>query len=829
MTFIRDIRFAFRMLAKSPGFTTVAVLSLALGIGANSVIFNLVNLLLFRPLPVDEPDNLVCIYNEVPEAPYPYDLSYADYVNYRDGIGNDVLSGLLAYKPRALNLSAGARNERIYGEIVTGNYFDVLGVEVALGRSFLPEEDQVPGRNPVTVLSNAFWESRFGSDPEIVGSEIQLNGVSFTVVGVAPKGFTGLFVVGFSPAAWVPMMMADQVTPGSGQEMLHLRNRRWLRVVGRLADGVSVEQTQAAMTTLARGLELEYPDTNRSVGIQVYREREARPAPGSATMLTLAMTVIMAIVGMVLLVACANVANLLLARATARNREIAMRQALGASRWRLVRQMLTESVVLATLGGLGGLVLAVWGSRLLAAVELPTDIPFFFNLGADLRLLGFAVVVTFATGVVFGLIPALRLSRPDLVPSLKGEGTGSARGVTRSRLRGGLVVAQVAVSVVVLVGAGLFLRSLQEASEIDPGFESGNLLLMSVNPALNGYDETRSEQFYRVLRARAESVAEVEAASFATPLPLDFFAESVGIRIEGRETRNEEEDEIVSLYSLVGPNYFETMGTAVVRGRSFTEQDDSTGRPVAIVNETFAELYWPGEDPLHKRIHLSGPMAERNPERAAVEVIGIAADGKYRSLDENPVGYLFLPLYQRPATNAVTLLTRTTVHPLGPAATLRAEVRAIDENLPVFDIGTMNEHVESSFMATQMAAHIVGLFGIVGLALVAVGLYGIVSFTVSHRTREIGLRMALGATRAGTLAMVVKQAALVILIGVTLGLAAGFALARVATSLLYGVSAADPIVFTAVTTLLLAVGLLASAVPAWRATRIDPITALRYE
>jgi predicted permease len=466
---------------------------------------------------------------------------------------------------------------------------------------------------------------------------------------------------------------------------------------------------------------------------------------------------------------------------------------------------------------------------LLAAVELPTDIPFFFDLGADVQLLGFAVVVTFATGVVFGLVPALKLSRPDLIPALKGEGTGSARGVTRSRLRSSLVVAQVAVSVVVLVGAGLFLRSLQRASEIDPGFDPDHLLLMSVDPTLNGYDETRSEQFYRLLRERAESVAEVEAASFAAPLPLDFFAESVGIAIEGRETRGEEEDELVSLYSLVGPKYFETTGTAVVRGRDFTEQDDSSGRPVVIVNETFAELYWPGEDPLHKRLHLKGPMAERDSEKAAVEVIGIVADGKYRSLDENPIGYLFLPLYQRPATNAVTLLMRTTVHPLGAAGTLRAQVRAIDENLPVFDIGTMNEHIASSFMATQMAARIVGLFGVIGLALAAVGLYGIVSYTVSHRTREIGLRMALGATRAGTLALVVKQAAVVTLIGVTLGLGAGFALARVASSLLYGVSATDPTIFTSVTVLLLAVGLMASAVPAWRAMRIDPITALRYE
>jgi predicted permease len=679
------------------------------------------------------------------------------------------------------------------------------------------------------VLSHAFWESRFGADPEVVGTEIQLNGVSFTVVGVAPKGFTGLFIVGFSPAAWVPLMMADQVTPGSGREMLQLRNRRWLRVVGRLSDGAGVEKTQAALANLARGLELEYPDTNKGVGIQVYPEREARPAPGTATMLTLAMTVLMAIVGMVLLVACANVANLLLARATARNREIALRQALGAGRWRLVRQMLTESVVLATFGGLGGLVLAVWGSRLLAAVELPTDIPFYFDLGADLRLLSFAVVVTFATGVVFGLIPALKLSRPDLVPSLKGEGIGSTSGGSRSRLRSGLVVTQVAVSMVVLIGAGLFLRSLQKASEIDPGFNPDHLLLMSVDPTLNGYDRTRSEQFYRLLRERSESIAEVEVASFATPLPLDFFAESVGIAIEGREARPGEDDELVSLYSLVGPSYFETMETAVLRGRGFTEQDDSNGSPVAIINESFAELYWPGEDPLHKRIHLEGPMAERDPGRATVEVIGVVADGKYRSLDENPVGYLFLPLYQRPATSAVTLLTRTTANPLGPARALRAEIRSIDENLPVFDIETMNEHVESSFMATQMAANLVGLFGVIGLALAGVGLYGVVSYSVSHRTREIGLRMALGATRSGTLGMVVKQAAVVTLIGVIFGLGAGIALARVAASLLYGVSAADPVVFTAVTALLLAVGLMASAVPAWRATRIDPITALRYE
>jgi predicted permease len=353
-----DLRLALRRLIKSPGFTLVAVLSLGLGIGANCVVFNLVNLLLWSPLPVERPEDLVFVYNQLPSAPYPYDLSYPDYLDYRDG--NTVLRGLAANKPRAFNLSSEGRNERVYGEIVTGNYFDVLGIDTPLGRTFLPEEDAVPGRDPVTILSHAFWENHFGAEPGVVGRTIRLNGTRFTVIGVAPRGFSGLFVTGFMPALWVPMAMADRATPGSGAEMLQLRDRRWLRVVGRLEEGIDADAARAALATIARQLELEYPETNEGVGIQVYREHEARPAPGAADILALAMTVFMAIVGMVLLLACANVANLLLARATVREREIAMRLALGATRWRVMRQTLTESVLLAGMGGIAGV--ASWES-----------------------------------------------------------------------------------------------------------------------------------------------------------------------------------------------------------------------------------------------------------------------------------------------------------------------------------------------------------------------------------------------------------------------------------------------------------------------------------
>jgi predicted permease len=820
----QDLRYGFRALAKSPGFTAVAVASLGLAIGANGAIFNLINHIFLRPLPVESPGELVYLYNEVPDAPYPYDLSYPDYIHYRDG--NQVLSGLAGFKPRALNLTAGGRNERIYGELVTGNYFDVLGVEAALGRTFLDEEDRVPGRHPVVVLSHAFWTARFGSNPSIVGETIRLNGQRYTVVGVAPQGFTGLFIFGFSPALWVPVMMADQVSPGSGDEMLHLRDRRWMRVVGRLEDEVSVEEARAAMSTVARQLELQFPDTNKGVGIQIYPEREARPAPGSAGMVSLAMAVFMAIVGMVLLVACANVANLLLARATARSREIAMRLALGATRIRLVQQMLTESVLLALLGGLAGVLFATLGSSLLASIRLPTDIPFAFDLGPDIRVLMFTFVLSLVTGVVFGLAPSLRLTRSELIPALKGEGTGLAGG--GSRLRTTLVVAQVSISLIVLVAAALFFRSMQNARDIDPGFDPDNLLLVSVDPTLSGYDGARQERFFRQILERIESVPGVEAASLASPLPLDVWTESVGVEIEGWEARAEDE-EIAILYSLVGPNYFETMGTPLVRGGGFTDRDGQGSRPVVVINETMAERYWPDQDPLGKRIKLTGPMAKRSSDRALVEVVGIVSSGKYRTLGESPVPYMFLPIYQRSAGNVVALTARTSTAPGSLSEILRAELRAVDESLPLFDVKTMNEHLGRSLLGAQIAASIVGVFGLLGLVLAAVGLYGVLSYAVSQRTREIGIRVALGAKRLQVIRLVVGQSLFVAAVGVVVGLAAAFALARGASSLLYGVSATDPWIFGTVPLVLVLVALLAAIAPAWRALRVDPIATLRYE
>ncbi len=825
-TLLQDIRFALRTLAKSPGFTAVAVLSIGLGIGAVSAVFNLANLLFLRPLPVERSEELVFVYNQVPDAPYPYDLSYPDYKDYRDG--NPVFSGLAAYKPRALNMSADGQNERIYGEIVTGNYFDVLGVEARLGRTFLPEEDQAPGRSPVAVLNHTFWENRLGARRDVIGETLRLNGVNYTIVGVAPKGFSGLFVTGFSPALWVPVMMSNEVSPGSGDEMLELRDRRWLRVVGRLKPRVSVDEARSAMATMAQQLELQYPASNKGVGIQIYPEREARPAPGSARILALAMTVFMAIVGMVLLIACANVANLLLARATGRTREIAMRLALGASRWRLVQQMLTESVLLAILGGVTGLLLAVWGGRLLAGIELPTDVPFLFDLSPDARLLGFTFALSLLTGIVFGLVPALRLSRPDLIPALKGEGTGMARGRSRSRLRSALVIAQVAVSLVVLVAAGLFLRSLQNSADIDPGFESDRVLLMSLEPALNSYDDTQQEQFYRRLTERAESISGVESASFAGPLPLGFIAESVGVVIEGREVR-EEEEELAILNSLVGPDYFETMKTSILRGRGFNERDDQNGRPVAVINETMAERFWPDQSPLGKRFQITGPLAQRSPDRALVEVVGVAADGKYRSLGESPTAYMFLPLYQRPATNAVTLLLRTAGPPFQAAGPIRAEIHTLDENLPIFNVQTMNEHMSGSLMGAQIAASVIGTFGLLGLLLAAVGIYGVLSYAVSQRSREIGLRMALGAKRLDTIQLVVGRGMALTAVGIVIGLAGAFAVTRVASSLLYGVSATDPLIFATVSAILATVSLVAATVPAWRALRVDPMVSLRCE
>jgi predicted permease len=823
LTIFQDLRYSVRVLLKSPGFTAVAALSIALGIGANTAVFSLVNAVLFKPLPVDHPEQLAALYTMEPSSSYPDAFSYPDYLDYRDR--NEVFSDLVGHYGVQLSLAnSGGQPELIWGELVTGNYFTGLGVKAAAGRTFTGEDDQQPGASPVAVLSYSFWQRRFGGDQQVIGKTLKLNGHDYTVTGVACFGFSGTRFLGFIPDIWVPMMMRDQVL-GGGDEWMSRRGNHWMNVNGRMKPGVTIAKASSAMSTVASQLEQAYPETNRNVSIKIIPGgTKTQPLPGGDNFIPFVSALLMFVVGLVLLIACANVANLLLARASVRRREIAIRLALGASRWRLIRQLLTESVLISLLGGSAGLLLAMWALDLLGGhppnLDFPTINPD-YDLALDHRVFGFTLALSVVTGVVFGLLPALQASRPDLVTTLKGESQNTTSGSRRLAVRNILVVSQVALSLMLLISAGLFIRSMQNAERMSPGFDTSGLLLASVDLGVQGYKEDRGKAFYKQLVDRVESLPGVERVSLASPLPLDAYSSSVRVLIEGYVPRSED-DKIEVMYTAAAPNYFQTIGTPIVRGREFEERDREEMPGVVIVNETMARLYWPQEDPIGKRLQLrrsSGPY---------LEVIGIAKDGKYITLGEDPMPYMFLPCRQS-YKSRMTILIRSQADPANLAAGLRREVGALDETLPVFGIKTMPQFMERSLWASSNVAGLVGGFGLAALLLAAVGIYGLMSYSVAQRTREIGIRAALGAQPGDVLRLVAKQGMSLALIGIALGLAGALALTRVMSSLLYGVSATDPATFSVITLLLTAVAFLACYIPARRATKVDPMIALRYE
>ncbi|HXG68903.1 MAG TPA: ABC transporter permease [Blastocatellia bacterium] len=812
-TLIQDLRFGIRRLLASPGFTFIAILSLALGIGANTAIFSLVNTILLRPLPVAQPEQVVAVNQVDLRNPSGFaNFSYPNYVDFRDR--NEVLSGMYAHRFVPLSLSRGGNNERVWGYLVSGNYFDVLGVSAFKGRLFSQEDDRAPGAHPVAVVSYGGWQRRFGSDPDLVGKTILLNGHTFTVIGIAPENFTGTELI-FTPEIWVPMMMARQIEPGSN--WLERRGTGVLFAGGRLKPGVTAAQAEAALNVLSEQLAREYPSTNEDKGIQLTPPGLIIPQFRNSVISFAG--VLMATVGLVLLIACANLANLLLARASARRKEIAIRLALGAGRLRLIRQLLTESVLLALMGGLVGLLLALWLVDLIAAFRPPIDFPLTIALQVDYRVLGFTLLLSFATGVLFGLAPALQATKPDLVPALKDE-TGAA-GYRRSRLRNSLVVAQVALSLILLIAAGLIVRSLQHVQMIGPGFETERAIAMSVDPGLQGYTRERGQEFYRQLIERVEALPGVRSATLASYLPLGLNVNTNGIYIEGQPpTRGAETPE--ALTSNVGPRYFETMGIPLVAGREFTERDKPDAPLVAVVNETFARRFWPGESAVGKRFSFSregGPF---------MEIVGVAKDGKYFSLGEAPAMFAYISLSQVHESSA-TLVVRTAADPQSLVAAIRREIQQLDANLPVFDVKTLDEHMSLSLFPMRIGAAVVGSFGLLALTLAAIGIYGVMAYSVSRRTREIGIRMALGAERRDVLRMIVGQGMKLASVGMGIGLLGALALTRLMSSVLYGVSATDVMTFTIVTLMLTLIVLLACYIPARRATKVDPMIALRYE
>ena len=817
-TLLQDLRYGFRMLWKNPGFTVVAVLSLSIGIGANTTIFSVVNGILLRPLPgISNPARLVDVHATDAAANSSYhSFSYPDYVYYRDH--SKALDGLLAYSMAPLSLNAsGDQPERVFGMIVSGNYFDVLGARPALGRFFLSEEDATPDTHPVAVISYNLWQKQFAADPTLAGKTVTLNGHTFTIVGVATENFRGTWV-GLLPDIWVPTMMQAKASPG--RDALG-RNARWLQVSGRLKDDASVSQAQAELSTLAKQLEQANPETNQGVGVDV---RPASTIPGQLRGSAIGfMGILMAVVGLVLLIACANVAGMFLARAAARRREMAIRLAMGASRSRIVRQLLTESMLLFVIGGTAGVLVAFWATDFLQAFKPDWGMPVSFDFSMDVRVLGFTLLVSLATGLIFGLAPALQASKPDVVPALKSDTPGA--GAHRSRTRSLFVIAQVSISLVLLIGAGLFVRSLQNAGTINPGFNSADVITIPFDLSTQGYDRERGQEFYRQLIERVQTVPGIRAVGMASTVPLAGANRQTGINIEGFEPPAGQRSFYIGT-NTVDSRYFQTLEIPVVRGRAFNDADRKDAPRVAVVNETMARKFFSGSDALGKRFTL-GPAGDASDSR--IEIVGVVKDGKYETLGEDARPYVYFPA-QQSYTQQMTLFIRTApADAANVVATVRREASTLDKNLPLRRVMTMAEQIGFSLIPLRMAAAIVGVLGLLGLLLAAIGIFGIINYSVTQRTREIGIRMALGAQTGDVLRLVIKQGMWLAIIGVGVGLIVALAATRALVSLLYGVSATDPLVFGGMAALLALVAFIASYVPARRATKVDPMIALRYE
>ncbi len=831
-TLIQDIRFGFRSLLKHPAFTAIAVITLALGVGANSTIFSVVNATLMRSLPVSHPENLVYVFNGNPGSLF----SYPDYAEMRDQ--NHVFDGLIAWGGITASLNSNDQTDLVNGAVITGNYFQVLGVVAEKGRVIFPEDDQMPGAHPIAVISHGLWQRRFGGEQNIVGRQLLLNGHNFTIIGVTPPEFGGA-QLGVVRDLYVPMMMQAVVRPPragySGEmdpDLLKKRGNRWLYSVGKLKPGVTIEQAQATLALIAKQQEGAYPETNRNRGVKVLAfsqsdDPEQRRQLGSVAWL------LMSVVGLVLMIACANVANLLLARGSARGKEIAIRLAIGATRWRIVRQLLTESVLLATLGGVLGLLIAWWAASSLRAMPPPAGaLPLTPQFSIDMPVLLFTLGLTLFAGIVFGLAPALRISRPAIVPALKDESRTVTDRKAYFNLRNLLVVTQIGLSVVLLIVAGLFLRSLRRAQAIDPGFDAEKIVTVPLNINLLRYTKPQGREFYRQVVERVEAVPGVESASVARIVALGGGGSVRSLLIEGRagpdnQFRSEgagptgsDANSVSS--NVVGPKYFRTMGIGLLRGRDFSLQDTEDKPGVVIVNESFAQRHLPGKEIMGRRISFNGTAG---PWR---EIVGLVHDSKYLTLGEPPTPVAYLPLQQNHETG-MTLHVRAAGDPSSIVTAIRSEVQSLEKNLPVNNPTPMNEWIINSLYAARMGAILLGIFASLALVLASIGLYGVMSFAVSQRTRELGIRMALGAQAADVFRLVLRQGMGLVACGVALGLGAAAIVTRLLTSFLYGVSATDRITFAIIPVVLALVAGIACYIPARRATKVDPLLALKYE
>ena len=815
---VQDVHYGLRILRKSPGVTVVVVIALALGVGANTAIFSVVNGFLLRPLAVSSPEQITVLAIQQKDAPVGSSgFSYPEFVDFRQQA--NTFSDIFGIVLGTVQFTANDQSEECSANYVSGNYFSALGLQPAAGRLYLVGEGETPGEPLLAVLGYGYWQKRFHGDPRAVGKQILINGKSATIIGVVPRQFQGMYSI-FETHVYLPISAMIQ------EESVGLfwdnRDRRRILAFGRLKPGTSLREAQSSLDVITARLARQYPSTDKWFSVRAIPEKSARPIPYANNFFVVVSGLFLVLAAFVLLLACMNVENILLARGSARQREMAIRAALGAGRTRLVRQILTESVLLGTIGAAAGVFLGIWTDRLTSAIHLQS-LPLHVNASFDWRVFVFAAATALLTGVVVGLLPALRASSADVNSVLHEGGQRDSFGIHHPGFRNFLVVAQVAGSFSLLVVAGLFVRSLQKVQAFDLGFDPRYVLNVTLDPHQAGYDESRTTAFYREVKSRVRALPGVQSVSLASYVPMGGFPNSRPVSLEGRPTPPGRQAPSV-LSNSVDPPYFETMRITLLRGRIFTDSDNDTAPRVTIINQTMAARFWPREDPIGKRFSVNGDPGP------FIEVVGVTANGKYKTVGEDADPFFYVPLAQN-FVSKLTLQVRTLGPPESLAAPIKEQITQLAPDLAIVDIETMNQLLAGAFgfFTFRLAATLAAMLGVIGLILAVVGVYGVVSFAASQRTREMGIRMALGANSRDILHLIWLQGARLVLAGVAIGTAAAWTLTRAMTHLLAEISASDPVTYVTVAVILAAVALLACYIPARRAMCVDPMVALRYE
>jgi predicted permease len=827
MVMIQDLRYAIRGLRRTPMFAGIVIASLALGIGANTALFSLMDRLLWRTLPVRAPEELVMLTNPAPNRGRVYGPEVFSYPLYRDlRDGNQVFAGLIARYPTAVSLSVGDQPSQANAEVVSGNYFDVLGVGMTLGRGFLAEEDRMPLTHPVAVLNYGYWMRRFGGARNIVGRKLMINAHPFTVVGVAARGFQSV-EVGKSPDVYLPVMMKSWITPD--WDGMKDRRTMWLQVFGRLKRGVTAKQAEESLSVLTRPIwQMELAEmgpmpknfTDRFLAKKLLVKDGQRGVSQLREQFQSPLVVLLAMVGLLLLIACVNVAGLLLARAMGRQKEVAVRLAIGASRKQILRQLLTESLLLAVLGGAAGLLVAAWTGPVLLGFLPDAEMVRSLDMDFDVRLFAFTTGLSLVTGILFGIAPALQAAKPDLAPVLKDQGRNASEGGGHVRLRKAMVAAQVGLSLVLLVGAGLFSRSLKNLKSLDPGFRTENLTIFSIDPSFAGYDLPRAKQLFERISGDLKRLPGVQQVSLGGNVPLSGNEWQATVHIEGFHPA--EGQNMNPKVDVVGAGYLSTLGIPIVAGREISEDDVAAGRKVAVVNQKFVQEYFPDSNPLGRHFGFGNRPMD-------VEIIGVAANSLYGSLRGQPDRFIYVSTASELMSPGVSFFVRSRTLPQGWKETVRKAVERVDARIPVANLKTMDVQISESIYVERMLAALAAFFGMVATLLAAVGLYGVMAFRVLQRTREIGIRMALGARRADVLKLVLGEVAWLGAVGVGMGLPAALVLSRFVKTQLFGTAPQDPATFGVAPMVLLGILLLAGLIPARRAVNVEPVRALHYE